>query len=221
MTKNVSVLLVAAALAWLSGCTTAPTSTSGESTSPAGPHVASTSNGSSTPDAKIPGAPGATSSLEIPDNLNKGFGTSPSQSGGPVLRELERGQASWYGPRFHGRRTASGERYDQHAMTAAHKTLPFGTLVRVRSLVTGKEVDVRVTDRGPFVRGRIIDVSRAAAEALGMMGLGVKQVSLHVADSGSSLLGATRLRGMPTRPARSGDSSPESVLLSDRLDYQH
>ena len=99
------------------------------------------------------------------------------------MKEVERGQASFYGASFHGRRTASGERYDQHALTAAHKTLPFGTLVRVRSLVTGKEVDVRVTDRGPFTRGRIIDVSRAAAEALGMIGLGVKQVSLHIVES--------------------------------------
>ena len=157
----------------------------------------------------------------MPDGLNNGFGNNQNPAGGPVLRELERGQASWYGPRFHGRRTASGERYDQHAMTAAHKTLPFGTLVRVRSLVTGKEVDVRVTDRGPFVRGRIIDVSRAAAEALGMMGVGVKQVSLHVADSGLLLMGVSRLPGMPTRPARSADSPAGTVLLSDRLDYLH
>lgn len=94
------------------------------------------------------------------------------------LRELARGKASWYGPRFHGRRTASGERYDQHALTAAHRTLPFGTLVRVRSLVNGREVDVRINDRGPFTRGRVIDVSRAAAEQLGMLGIGVKDVLL-------------------------------------------
>ena len=65
-------------------------------------------------------------------------------------------------------------------MTAAHKTLPFGSLMRVRSLVTGKEIDVRINDRGPFTRGRVIDVSRAAAEALGMTALGVKQVLLLV-----------------------------------------
>ena len=120
----------------------------------------------------------------MPDGLNNGLGNNQNPAGGPVLRELERGQASWYGPRFHGRRTANGERYDQYAMTAAHKTLPFGSLVRVRSLVTGKEIDVRINDRGPFVRGRVIDVSRAAAEALGMMALGVKQVSLLVPSSG-------------------------------------
>lgn len=121
---------------------------------------------------------------------NAPFDGPESPAAGPVLpgdqdfRELERGQASWYGPRFHGRRTASGERYDQHAMTAAHKTLPFGSLVRVRSLVNGKEIDVRINDRGPFTRGRVIDVSRAAAEALGMTVLGVKQVLLLVPASG-------------------------------------
>lgn len=102
---------------------------------------------------------------------------------GEAAREFEQGKASWYGPRFHGRRTASGERYDMHALTAAHKTLPFGTVVRVRSLVNGKEVDVRITDRGPFSRGRVIDLSRAAAEALGMLGLGVKDVLLLVPES--------------------------------------
>lgn len=90
--------------------------------------------------------------------------------------------ASWYGPGFHGRRTASGEPYDMHALTAAHPTLPFGTRVRVRSLANGKEVDVRITDRGPFGKGRIIDLSRAAADALGMLGAGVKEVMLLVPD---------------------------------------
>lgn len=97
--------------------------------------------------------------------------------------ELERGSASWYGPRFHGRLTASGERYDKYALTAAHKTLPFGTIVRVRSLTLGREVDVRINDRGPFAAGRIIDVSEAAAEALGLTASGVAEVSLNVAES--------------------------------------
>lgn len=102
---------------------------------------------------------------------------------GEEAREFEQGKASWYGPRFNGRRTASGERYNMNELTAAHKTLPFGTLVRVRSLVNGKEVDVRITDRGPFSRGRVIDLSRAAAEAIGMLGLGVKDVLLLVPES--------------------------------------
>ncbi len=107
----------------------------------------------------------------------------PNLLAGEETREFEQGKASWYGPRFNGRRTASGERYNMNELTAAHKTLPFGTLVRVRSLVNGKEVDVRITDRGPFSRGRVIDLSRAAAEAIGMLGLGVKDVLLLVPES--------------------------------------
>lgn len=79
--------------------------------------------------------------------------------------------ASWYGPGFHGNRTASGEVYDQYAMTAAHKTLPFGTRLRVTNPGNGRSVVVRVNDRGPFVAGRDLDVSRAAAEALGFAGV--------------------------------------------------
>ena len=102
---------------------------------------------------------------------------------GDAARELERGHASWYGGQFHGRRTASGENYDKYALTAAHKTLPFGTIVRVRSLTLGREVDVRINDRGPFAPGRVIDVSQAAAEALGLIGAGVATVSLNVSDA--------------------------------------
>ena len=101
-------------------------------------------------------------------------------------RELERGGASWYGPGFHGRRTANGERYDMNALTAAHKTLPFGTMVRVKSLVNGREVVVRITDRGPFSKSRVIDLSRAAAAELGMLSLGFKQVALMVAEGDGS-----------------------------------
>ena len=108
--------------------------------------------------------------------------TQPETS---VFQEFERGGASWYGPGLHGRRTASGERYDMHALTAAHRTLPFGTIVRVRSLVNGREVEVRITDRGPFVRSRVIDVSRAAAVELGMIGLGIKNVALLRLDDES------------------------------------
>lgn len=83
------------------------------------------------------------------------------------------GIASYYGPGFHGRRTASGERFNQNAMTAAHRTLPFGARVRVVNLGNGRAVVVRgVTDRGPFVRGRVIDLSAGAARAIGVKGLG-------------------------------------------------
>lgn len=95
-------------------------------------------------------------------------------------RVIERGTASWYGPKFHGRLTANGERYDMDGMTAAHKTLPFGTLLEVRNLDNGRVCRVRVNDRGPFVRGRIVDLSRAAARELGMIGPGTARVELAV-----------------------------------------
>lgn len=99
---------------------------------------------------------------------------------GKAALELERGHASWYGGRFHGRPTASGETYDKYALTAAHKTLPFGTIVRVRSLALGREINVRINDRGPFTPGRVIDLSHAAAKALGLTKSGVGGVSLNV-----------------------------------------
>ena len=91
---------------------------------------------------------------------------------------LGQGLASWYGGKFHGRRTASGERFDRHALTAAHRTLPFGTRVRVRSLATGQEVVVRINDRGPHKPTRIIDLSEAAITALGVRHRGVTAVEL-------------------------------------------
>jgi rare lipoprotein A len=90
------------------------------------------------------------------------------------------GMASWYGERFHGRQTASGERYDMYAMTAAHKTLPFGTMVRVTDLETRKTVIVRITDRGPFTAGRVVDLSYAAASEIGMIQAGVVRVRLDI-----------------------------------------
>ena len=94
---------------------------------------------------------------------------SPGQGFKPG-RDLQRGIASWYGPGFHGRLTASGERYDMHELTAAHKTLPFGTKVMVHNPRTGRQVVVRINDRGPYVHGRVIDLSKAAAQAVGVHG---------------------------------------------------
>ena len=90
------------------------------------------------------------------------------------------GIASWYGEKFHGNQTASGEIYDMHAHTAAHRTLPFGTTVRVHSLNGGGSVVVRITDRGPFIDGRVIDLSYAAARELNMIRAGIKEVELEV-----------------------------------------
>lgn len=90
----------------------------------------------------------------------------------------QQGEASWYGPGFHGRTSASGETFNQWAMTAAHKSLPFGTYVRVTNVYTGASVDVRINDRGPYAHGRVIDLSAAAADAIGMGG--VAQVRIDV-----------------------------------------
>jgi rare lipoprotein A len=95
---------------------------------------------------------------------------------------FQRGIASWYGLPFHGRRTANGERFDMNALTAAHPSLPFGTRVKVRSLVNGREVIVRINDRGPFAPGRVIDLSHAAARAIGLVGFGTKRVSLTLVE---------------------------------------
>jgi rare lipoprotein A len=90
------------------------------------------------------------------------------------------GLASWYGGKFHGRMTSSGEIFDTNEMTAAHKTLPFGTIVKVTNLDNGKSATVKINDRGPFIEGRIIDLSRAAAEQIDMVGQGVAPVALTI-----------------------------------------
>ena len=98
----------------------------------------------------------------------------------PALPAGEEGVASWYGHPYHGRRAANGEIYDMDQLTAAHRTLAFGTWVRVHNLENGKNVEVRITDRGPFVDGRIIDLSRAAAQAIDMIGPGTARVRLRI-----------------------------------------
>jgi rare lipoprotein A len=90
------------------------------------------------------------------------------------------GTASWYGRHFHGRRTASGQRFNMNAMTAAHKTLPMGTKIRVTNLANGRSVMLTINDRGPFARNRIIDVSRRAARELGFLRRGVAKVRVQV-----------------------------------------
>lgn len=98
--------------------------------------------------------------------------------------ELGRGRATWYGPKFHGRRTSSGERFNMNDLTAAHESLPFGTRVRVRNVANGREVVVRINDRAPRLRDRIIDLSKAAAAALGFVKRGQAQVVL-IEDDGT------------------------------------
>jgi len=100
----------------------------------------------------------------------------------PGFAAQEEGLASWYGGKFQGRTTSSGEIFDTNLMTAAHKSLPFGTIVKVTDQDTGRSTVVKINDRGPFVEGRIIDLSRAAAEELDMVGRGVARVSVEVVD---------------------------------------
>ncbi len=100
----------------------------------------------------------------------------------PQETVMGRGSASYYAAKFDGRRTASGERFDNRGMTAAHRTLPFGTIVRVTNVATGKSVVVRINDRGPFTAGRMIDVSRAAADELGLVARGHGTVELAIIE---------------------------------------
>ncbi|MEO0419854.1 MAG: septal ring lytic transglycosylase RlpA family protein [Pseudomonadota bacterium] len=147
------------------------------------------------PDAPSPGAtdPGTPLTFETafqdfgaPTPLSRPFpgavdlSTITPATGPRVVRTLGTGVASYYGKRFHGRLTANGERFNMNAMTAAHKTLPFGTHVRVTNPSNGRSVTVRINDRGPFIRGRTIDLSRAAATKLGMISRGHARVKLDI-----------------------------------------
>jgi rare lipoprotein A len=108
---------------------------------------------------------------------------TPAAPAAPIVQG-EEGIASWYGHPYHGRHSASGEIYNMYDMTAAHRTLPFGTQVRVHDLQNGGEVEVRINDRGPFVEGRIIDLSYAAAQAMGMNG--IARVRLEILGLGNT-----------------------------------
>ena len=115
----------------------------------------------------------------------------------------QEGTASWYGRPYHGRRTSNGERYDMNKISAAHKRLPFDTWVRVTNLKNKKTVDVRINDRGPFVKGRIIDLSRAAAKKIDMIGPGTARVRIKVVA-----MPGTRYR--PGRRSRRDEVSAEA-----------
>lgn len=112
-----------------------------------------------------------------------------SASNAPIAAN-ETGLASWYGNPYHGRAAANGEIYDMDKLTAAHRTLPFGTMVRVTRTDSGQSVEVRITDRGPFVDGRIIDLSRAAARAIDLIGPGVAEVRVEPVSVAASAASA-------------------------------
>lgn len=114
----------------------------------------------------------------------------PVARGEPLI--YQKGVASWYGPGFHGRQTANGEIYNMYALTAAHKTLPLGTRVRIRSFDTGKTVDVRINDRGPYVDGRVIDLSLRAAQKLGITEQGLDRVEVRILSLGQNRRAKTK-----------------------------
>ena len=120
----------------------------------------------------------------------------PDGKAAPIIQG-EEGIASWYGHPYHGRPTASGEIYNMNAMTAAHRTLPFGTRVRVHDLENGRDVTVRINDRGPFVKGRIIDLSHAAAEAMDMSGTALVRLQI-LGYGGSAGSAGARRAALPT-----------------------
>jgi rare lipoprotein A len=125
-------------------------------------------------------APALRSTLAEPASAPASAATAPASA--PATQEaefLQEGSASYYADKFHGKKTASGERYDKRAFTCAHRRLPFGTLVKVEHVKTGKSVVVRVNDRGPFGKG-VIDLSRAAAEQIGMIAEGRAKVRVSV-----------------------------------------
>ncbi|MDL2314378.1 septal ring lytic transglycosylase RlpA family protein [Desulfovibrio sp. OttesenSCG-928-C14] len=108
---------------------------------------------------------------------------------------VEEGLASWYGQDFHGKQTANGERYNMHDLTAAHKILPFGTIVRVTNLDNGRSVDMRINDRGPFIDGRIIDLSYAGAQRLDMLSQGTVKVRVKAMGSGGVVVKEDEFKG--------------------------
>ena len=123
----------------------------------------------------------------------------------------EVGMASWYGAQFNGRSTASGERFDMNSLSAAHKTLPLPAMVEVTNLANGRSAVVRVNDRGPFVDGRIIDLSRGAAEEIGMLSQGVGRVRVRYVGPAPRLGGAP-LQYASTAPPRAPEPAPAPVL---------
>ena len=111
-------------------------------------------------------------------------GKKAPPAGKPSITQV--GIASWYGPGFHGRATASGETFNQHALTAAHRTLPLGTEATVTNLETGQSVQVKINDRGPYVPGRHLDLSRAAAKKIGLTKKGVAKVKIEAKPRGQT-----------------------------------
>ncbi len=139
----------------------------------------------------------------------------------PAVPLTQEGVASWYGPGFHGKKTTSGTVYDQYAMTAAHQTLPLGSNVRVTNLANGKSVTVLINDRGPFAKGRIIDLSYAAAQLVDMIGPGTAPVRVDVLDTGGQQLTAIPARLDYTLQVGAFSEIDKARELKARLESRH
>lgn len=123
-------------------------------------------------------------------------------------QKIEEGIASWYGPNFHGKLTANGEKYDMHSLTAAHRTLPFNTILKVKNLNNGQSVKVRINDRGPYAKNRIIDLSKKAAKKINMLGPGTARVALILLEGNLKASQTTNLK-VPTYTVQLGSFKDE------------
>jgi rare lipoprotein A len=128
----------------------------------------------------------------------------------PTSRD-EFGVASWYGEWHHGKETANGEAFDQWALTAAHRTLPLGSYVDVTNVANGQQVRVRVNDRGPYIGGRVLDLSRGAAQRIGQLGAGLFHVRIRVIDEPAAIAASSATRESRVRRAAAVGSKPPSV----------
>jgi rare lipoprotein A len=146
----------------------------------------------------VPEAPPPAQAQQLPESANAGLQTNTEQPEFPLDAKplwSETGIASWYGAPYHNRRASNGEIYDMHAMTAAHRTLPLGTIVRVTDIKTGSSALVRITDRGPFISGRVIDLSQSAASKIGIVQRGTAEVRIDVLNGRASVAAISHRQG--------------------------
>ncbi len=159
---------------------------------------------------------GMTSRISKPGTITVKPGTRAVAVGSKKGEIIEDGVASWYGPNFHGKLTANGEKYDMYALTAAHRTLPFNTIVRVYNLDNGKSVNVRINDRGPFAKDRIIDLSKTAAQKIDMLGPGTAPVQLYLIEGDLAGSKTTNLK-VATYTVQLGSFKTEERALKESL----
>jgi rare lipoprotein A len=154
-------------------------------------HNVATRQPANTPASQPSGAPPASAPQPGQPGASRPSGPPPAIERQPAVpgEYIEEGVASWYGVPFNGRRTSNGEIYDMHEFTAAHRTLPFNCVVRVTNLNNGKQTEVRINDRGPFVANRVIDLSLSAAQAIEMVGTGTANVRLEILSGPNPNLG--------------------------------